>query len=115
MEPKILVIGRKQEVVDILVDELKKFGRDIIGASEQEKIEKLVQTLNFDFVVIGAGLPDHQRDFLTSFIENLKPGLPVHMIERKKDSKPYKIISFINNKAVSFKIEKVSKKKEVPE
>jgi len=115
MEPKILMIGRRQEVVDILVDELKKFGRDIIGASEQEKIEKHLQTQNFDFVVIGAGLPDHQRDFITSFIESIKPGLPVYMIERKKDTKPFKLISFTNNKAVGFKIEKVIKKKETPE
>ena len=43
MEPKILMIGRRQEVVDILVDELKKFGRDIVGATEQVKIEKHLQ------------------------------------------------------------------------
>jgi DNA-binding NtrC family response regulator len=113
MEPKILMIGRRQEVVDILVDELKNFGRDIVGASEQDKIEKLLQTQKFDFVVIGAGLPDHQRDFLTSFIESLEPGLPVHMIERKKDNEPFKLVNFTNKKAVSFKIDQVSKKKDM--
>lgn len=115
MEPKILMIGRRQEVVDILVDELKKFGRDIVGATEQVKIEKHLQSQKFDFVVIGAGLPDHQRDFITSFIDSVKPGLPVYMIERKKDSEPFKLINFTNNKAVSFKIEKLSKKKEISE
>lgn len=115
MEPKILMIGRRQEVVDILVEELRKYGRDIIGASEQDKIEKLVQTQNFDFVVVGAGLPDHQRDYLTSFIQAINPKLPVYMIERKVKSKPFKLISFTNNKAVGFKIDKVVKKKESAE
>ena len=115
MEPKILMIGRRQEVVNILVDELKKFGRDITGASEQEQIEKLLQTQNFDFVVIGAGLPDHQRDFITSFIDSVKPGLTVHTIGRNAKSKPHKLINFTSRKAIEFKIEQVMKKKEFSE
>jgi len=112
MEPKILLIGRRQVVIDIIVEELRKFGRDIIGASEQDKIEKLLQTQKFDFVVVGAGLPDHQRDYLTSFIQAINTNLPVHMIERRKESKPYKLINFTNSKAVEFMIEQISKKKE---
>lgn len=113
MEPNILMIGRRQEVVDILVAELKKFGRAVIGVSDQDKIEQLLKSHSFDFVVIGAGLPDHQRDYLTSFIQTIKPELPVHMIERKVNSKPFKLINFTNNKALEFKIDQASQKKEI--
>lgn len=106
MEPKILLIGRRQEVLDVLVDELKKFGRDVAGASEQEKIEQLLRSQQFDFVIIGPGLPDHQRDYLTSFIQTIAPDLLVHLIERKMKNKTYKLITFTNNKAIEFKIEK---------
>jgi DNA-binding NtrC family response regulator len=115
MEPTILLIGRRQEVVNILIDELKKFGRDIEGVSELENIEKILQVRHFDFVVIGAGLPDHQLDFITSFIETVKPKLPVYMIERKAKSKPHKLINFTNRKAIDFKIEQVSRKNEQAE
>jgi DNA-binding NtrC family response regulator len=115
MEPRILMIGRRQEVIDILAEELRKFGRNIHSANDQEKIEKLLKSQAFDFVVIGAGLPDHQRDFLTSLIESIKPGLPVYMIERKEKSKPQKLIKFTNQKALEFKIDMVSKKKDSSE
>ena len=111
MEPKILLIGRRSEVVDIIAEELTKYGRDIIGASEQEKIELLLHSREFDFVVMGAGLPDHQRDYLTSFIQAIKPELQVFMIERKGKDKPYKLVNFTNNKALEFKIERLSKRK----
>lgn len=112
MEPKILMIGRRQEVVNILIDELKKFGRDILGAIEQEHIEKLLHSQAFDFVVIGGGLPDYQRDFLMSFIESIKPGLTVYLTEKKVNSKPHKLVNFTNRKAIEYKISQVIKKKE---
>lgn len=113
MEPKILLIGRRQEVVDVLLVELKKFQREVSGASEQEKIEQLVNSQPFDFVVIGPGLPDHQRDYLTSFIQTLKPEIPVHLVKRKFKNNPYKLISFINSKAIEFKIERLLAEKKV--
>ena len=115
MEPKILMIGRRLEVVNILVDELKKFGRDIEVAIEQENIEKLLLSNSFDFVIIGAGLPDHQRDYLQSFIQSKKPELPVYMFERKGKNKPVKLISFTNKKAIEFKIVRELAKKKTSE
>ena len=115
MEPKILMIGRRLEVVNILVDELKKSGRDIEGAIEQESIEKMLLSKSFDFVIIGAGLPDHQRDYLQSFIQSIRPELQVFMHERKGKNKPLKLINFTNNKAIEFKIEQELAKKKTTE
>lgn len=115
MEPKILMIGRRLEVVNILVDELKKSGRDVEGASEQENIEKLLLAKPFDFVIIGIGMPDHQRDYLQSFIQTIKPDMPVFMDERRAKNKPLKLINFTNNKAIEFRIEQELVKKKTAE
>lgn len=32
MEPKILMVGRTQEVIDILIEELQKFERNVVGS-----------------------------------------------------------------------------------
>ncbi|MDP7028535.1 MAG: hypothetical protein QF380_09070, partial [Candidatus Marinimicrobia bacterium] len=33
-EPKILMIGRTQAVIDILIEELKPFGRNVVGSND---------------------------------------------------------------------------------
>ena len=59
MEPKILIVGRNLEVMDILKAELSKFGRNIISANSNELIAESLSKKDVDLVVVGAGLPDH--------------------------------------------------------
>ncbi|MFQ5708184.1 MAG: hypothetical protein ACE5HO_12075 [bacterium] len=106
MEPKILMIGRTQKVIDILLTELRKFGRDVIGTDSKETVEDILRNQPTDLVVMGAGLPEQVREEMTAFIHSIKPGLPVHLIQRTKDGGPSKMIPFTNEKAVEFKIEK---------
>jgi len=40
-EPKILMIGRTQAVIDILIEELKPFGRDVVGSNDKDIIKKI--------------------------------------------------------------------------
>ncbi len=106
MEPKVLMIGRSQQVIDILLGELKNYGRDIIGTDNEESVYNILKSHQIDLVVIGAGLQDDVRYEMKEFIISIKPGLPVHLIERTPDSNPTKMIEFVNQKVVEFKLSK---------
>jgi DNA-binding NtrC family response regulator len=103
MEPKVLMIGRSQKVIDILITELRNYGRDIIGADNKEDVHDILRNHQIDLVVIGAGLPDEVRIDMKEFIISMKPGLPVNLIERTPDSNPKKMIEFVNQKVSEFK------------
>ncbi|UCH65419.1 MAG: hypothetical protein JSW63_12575 [Ignavibacterium sp.] len=104
MEPKVLLIGRSKQVVDILKSELKNYGRDIIGTeNNKEAVYQILRSHQVDIVVIGAGLPDDVRMEIKEFIIALRPGLPVNLIKRTPDSNPQKMIDYVNQKVAEFK------------
>lgn len=105
MEPKILLIGRKQEVIDILVEELNMFGRDVRGSDDKFKITKTLQNEHVNFVVIGAGLPDNLREEMAAYVTGIRPDVGIYLIKRVENSTPYDIIEFTNKKAVEWKLE----------
>ena len=104
MEPKVLFIGRSQQVIDVLISELRNFGRDITGADNKEDVHDILKSYQIDLVVIGAGLTDEIRFDMKEFIIPMVPGLPVYLIERTPDSNPAKMIEFVNQKVVEFKL-----------
>ena len=106
MEPKILVIGRKQEVIDVLVEELNMLGRDVRGAEEKTVITSILQNEHVNFVVIGAGLPDEIREEVAAYVTEIRPDVGIHLIERKESSSPYDMIDYTNRKAVEWKVGK---------
>jgi hypothetical protein len=111
MEPKVLLIGRSKQVVDILKSELKNYGRDIIGAeNNKEAVYQILRSYQIDLVVIGAGLPDDVRMELKEFIISLRPGLPVNLIQRTPDSSPQKMIDYVNQKVAEFNVTRISTK-----
>ncbi len=107
MEPKILLVGRNLDVMEVLQTELNKADRDVICANSEESISVLLKNENIDIVVIGAGLPDEVRNSLQELITNTSPDINLHLIERTKDSSPYKMIDFANEKAVMWKIQQL--------
>ena len=107
MEPKILLVGRNFDVMELLKDELAKFDRNIVYANSTELIEKHLNKGDIDLVVIGAGLPDETRDEMGKYIKELQPQVPLYMIERTPDGNPAKMIDFTNEKAVLWKVEKI--------
>ncbi|MBL4625879.1 MAG: hypothetical protein JKY42_12180 [Flavobacteriales bacterium] len=107
MEPKILLIGRNLDVMEIIKVELAKFGRNIVYANSNELIQEHLNEGNIDLVVVGAGLPDETRTEMGNLIEKLQPQIPVFMIKRTSDGNPAKMIGFTNEKAVLWKIEKI--------
>jgi len=104
MEPKVLLIGRSQQLIDVLIGELRNFGRDITGADNKEDVHDILKSYQIDLVVIGAGLPDEVRFDMKEFIITMIPRLPVYLIERTPDSNPAKMIEFVNQKVVEFKL-----------
>lgn len=111
MEPRILIIDHNITVINILIHELQKFGRSVIGAAERTDIQRLLQLHNPDFVVIGGNLSDVERDELLVYLLNIKADLKVHLVEKKAQPSPYDLIEFTNKKAVEWKIERKLGKK----
>ena len=61
MEPRILAIGRLQSTLDVLVEEWERYGRNVTASNSNEKIKEIIETESIDFIVIGGGLPDEDR------------------------------------------------------
>ena len=105
MEPRILIIGHNIVVINILIQELQKFGRNVMGATDRPDIQRMLQFHNPDFVIVGNGLSDQERDELLVYLLNIKAGLKVHLTEKQAKPSPYDLVAFTNKKAVEWKIE----------
>jgi DNA-binding NtrC family response regulator len=105
MEPRILVIGRLQSTLDVLVEEWERYGRNVIASNSKERIREIIEKDTVDFVVIGGGLPDDKRDEMVKFIAAIDPSLDVYPIPRTEEAQgAYSFIPFLNNEAIMFKV-----------
>ena len=107
MEPRILVIGRLQTTLDILVEEWERYGRNVIASNSKEKIKEIIETDSIDFIAIGGGLPDDEREEMVDYISTINSSISVHQIPRNEEAMgPYNFIPFLNNLAIMFKVRK---------
>ena len=107
MEPKILAIGRLQSTLDILVEEWERYGRNVIASNSKENIKEIIETESIDFICIGGGLPDNERDEIAEYISTINSSIQVHPIPRTADAMgPYNFIPFLNNLAIMHKVRK---------
>ena len=107
MEPKILAIGRLQSTLDILVEEWERYGRNVIASNSKEKIKEIIETGSIDFICIGGGLPDNERDEMEVYISTINSNIKVHPIPRTEEAMgPYNFIPFLNNLAIMYKVRK---------
>ena len=105
MEPSILVIGRLQTTLDILVEEWERYGRNVIASNSKEKIKEIIETDSIDFIAIGGGLPDDEREEMVDYISTINSSISVHQIPRNEEAMgPYNFIPFLNNLAIMFKV-----------
>jgi len=110
MEPRILAIGRLQSTLDVLVEEWERYGRNVIASNSEEKIKEIIETESIDFIAIGGGLPDDQRDEMVQYIATLDANIEVHPIPRSDEAMgPYSFIPFLNNLAIMHKVRKAMK------
>lgn len=111
MEPRILAIGRLQSTLDVLVEEWERYGRNVIASNSKETIKEIIYTHSIDFVAIGGGLPDTEREEMVEYITAIDPSLEVHPIPRTKEPQgPYSFIPFLNNLAIMYKVRKAMEK-----
>ena len=107
MEPKILAIGRLQSTLDILVEEWERYGRNVIASNSKEKIKEIIETGSIDFICIGGGLPDNERDEMEVYISTINSNIKVHPIPRTEEAMgSYNFIPFLNNLAIMYKVRK---------
>lgn len=104
MEPKILLIGRSLDTLEILKSELVKFDRDIVYANSEELIESNLKDHTIDIIVVGAGLPDEIKEVLLAFIKKNAAGIPLHVMERTPGINPTSMIGYTNEKAVMWRL-----------
>lgn len=111
MEPRILAIGRLQSTLDVLVEEWERYGRNVIASNSNEKIKEIIETESIDFIVIGGGLPDEDRQKMVDYIATINPKIEVHPIPRTEEKMgPYSFIPFLNNLAIMYKVKKAMEK-----
>ena len=105
MEPRILAIGRLQSTLDILVEEWERYGRNVIASNSKERIKEIIETDAIDFIVIGGGLPDNDREEMVEYISTINSSILVHPIPRTEEAQgPYSFIPFLNNLAIMHKV-----------
>ncbi|MCA9688802.1 MAG: CDGSH iron-sulfur domain-containing protein [Nannocystaceae bacterium] len=95
MEPRILIIGRLQEVIDPLVDALRKRGREVIGTDDRVRARAILEDRAIDLVVLGGGLPEPARQELEQLVRSIRPDTPVHLKER--EGGPEALIPYIES------------------
>lgn len=107
MEPRILTIGRLQSTLDILVEEWERYCRKVNASNANERMKEIIKTDSIDFIVIGGGLPDDDREEMLEYISTIDSNLEVHPIPRTEEAQgPYNFIPFLNNLAIMFKVSK---------
>lgn len=104
MEPRILLVGRQQSTLDVLVEELKRYGREIVATNQPELIQLWLREDLIDFVVVGGGLDDSRRIEIEPLVKSTSPETTVHLLPRMPGASPASVIPFVNELAVLFKV-----------
>ena len=105
MEPRILAIGRLQSTLDVLVEEWERYGRNVIASNSKDRIKEIIENDSIDFITIGGGLPDHEREEMVKYISTINSNIPVHPIPRTEEKMgPYNFIPFLNNLSIMHKV-----------
>ena len=105
-EPSVLMIGRAHAVMNVLVEELEKFGRVLRVATTEAEIREAMNG-RVDLVAMGSGLPDDTRTKMVKVIGSIKPDVAVHLMERTPQSHPRNMIPFVNEMVIDHKLSAV--------
>ena len=54
-EPCILLTGRQQSTLDVLTEELRRYGRDVAATHKRDEMREWLLAKPFDFLVVGGG------------------------------------------------------------
>ena len=101
MEPRILMLGREQDIIDDLVAVLTNEGRDVVGTDDWEVAKEILTREKIDLVVISAGLEDTVRKEISQDIKRLLPTIPILWEDRA--SGPEGMLDFVTSIAEDFR------------
>lgn len=108
MEPKILLVGRIAQIMDILRDELvTNYGRDVVSCATKQHVAANLAAQEFDLVILGAGFDDETRDDVAVMINSTHPNLDVYLVPRVGEKNPAKLVTTVNEKAIEWKFHQV--------
>ncbi len=99
-EPRILIIGRKQVVIDSLIATLTMQGRNVTGTASREEVRDILDEEDIDLIVLGGGLDDSVRNELSAYIASIKPNIPIRLKDRVQG--PEGMVDLINHIATGF-------------
>lgn len=103
-EPFILIYDRHIEAIQVICDELAKFGRQVAGTEDHIALGLLAAKHKVDFIIIGRELAEKQRLETVEAVSKINPRLPVYLLQQVPDPSPYDLVTFTNRKAVEWKI-----------
>ncbi|MGW6379339.1 hypothetical protein ACWFRB_25055 [Rhodococcus sp. NPDC055112] len=103
-EPRLLLIGKRQSTLDVLAEELRRFGRDVIATNDRERIRQILTGGQVDLVVIGGGLDEPARAEMRDHVLGISPDIPLHLAPRGEGTSPATALSFANEQIVLFKV-----------
>ncbi len=107
-EPKILLVGRIAEIMQILADELNSnYQRDVISCATKQAVADHLAADSFDLVILGAGFDDETRDDVATMIGASHPELDVFHVPRVGEKNPAKLVTTVNEKAIEWKFHKI--------
>lgn len=108
MEPKILLVGRIAQIMEILADELKtNYGRSVVSCASKDDVASHLADGGFDLVILGAGFDDETRDDVAAMIAESHPDLDPYLVPRVGEKNPAKLVTTVNEKAIEWKFHQV--------
>lgn len=99
-EPRILIIGRKQVVIDGLIATLTAQGRNVTGTDSRDEVTEILEDEEIDLIVLGGGLADDVRSELSTYIKSIKPEIPIRLKDRIQG--PEGMVDMINKIVAGF-------------
>ncbi|MFC7451187.1 hypothetical protein [Rhodococcus daqingensis] len=103
-EPRLLLIGRLQSTLDVLAEELRRFGRDVVATNDRVLIRQTLVEGKVDLVVIGGGLDDPAREEMRDYVFRFSPAIPLHLVPRTEGGSPATTVTFANEQIVLYKV-----------
>ncbi|TJZ76555.1 hypothetical protein FCG67_17825 [Rhodococcus oryzae] len=103
-EPRLLLIGRRQSTLDVLAEELRRVGRDVVATNDRALIGRILAEWEADLVVIGGGLDEPARAEMRDYVLGISPEIPLHLAPRGEGTSPATALSFANEQVVLYKV-----------
>lgn len=99
-EPRILIIGRKQVVIDGLIATLTAQGRNVTGTDSRDEVTEILGEEDIDLIVLGGGLADDVRSEFSTYIKSINPEIPIRLKDRVQG--PEGMVDMINKLVTGF-------------